>query len=317
MSELEQAPSEQARAAVRGAIDLHVHAGPDVIPRRIDDIGLAREFLAHGLAGFVLKSHYTPTAERATAVARAVPGAWVGGSLTLNHAVGGLNAAAVEVAARLGASVLWMPTADAANEWRNRRPGAPPAAWGAFHDQLRARSGYPGPIALLDDSGELVEPAVECLEVAAQHGMVLATGHVGRDEIFALARRARRLGLTRVVVTHAEFPSVDLGPQDQVELARLGAVIEHCYTTAFTGKTEWATVFANLRATGAGAAVISTDLGQAGNPPVADGLADFAGRLLAVGFSVEDVRRMAVLNPAQLLEPWLGAGEPERAASSV
>ena len=311
MSELEQAPSEEARAAVRGAIDLHVHAGPDVIPRRVDDIDLAREFQRHGLGGFVIKSHYVPTAVQAATVSRVVPDVRVAGSITLNHSVGGLNPAALEVAARLGARVVWMPTVDAANEWTGRRPDSPAPAWGAFHERLMADPDYPAPISLLDGDGRLTGPAERCLEVAAAHDMVLATGHVGRDEIFALTRRAREVGVRSVLVTHAEFPSVDLSPDDQVELVRLGALVEHCYTTAFTGKTTWEAVFENLRATGPAGAVISTDLGQAANPPVADGLADFADRLLAVGFSDDDVRTMAVVNAARLL----GATAARAAAS--
>jgi len=309
MAQLEKPPSGEAWAVIRGAIDMHVHAGLDVIARRLDDVELARDFLDHGLGGFVLKSHYVPTAERAAAVGRAVPGLMVAGSLTLNHAVGGLNPAALEVAARLGARVVWMPTVDAANEWVNRRPGAPPPAWGAFHDQMRSRRGYPSPISLLDERGHLVGPAVECLEIVAAYGMVLATGHVGRDEIFALTTCAREQGVTRLIVTHAEFTTVDLGAQDQVELARRGAVIEHCYTTPYTAKTTWETVFANLRATGAEAAVISTDLGQVANPPAADGLADFADHLLHAGFSPDDVRQMAVVNPAHLI--GVSASGPE------
>ena len=301
MTGLPRPPSDEAWAAIRGAVDLHVHVGPDVIARRIDDVDLAREFLERRLGGFVLKSHYVPTAERATAVQRAEPGVRVIGAIALNHSVGGLNPAALEVSARLGARVAWMPTVDAANEWAGRPPGAPAPAWGAFHDVLRARAGYPLPIPLLDEDGRLVEPAAECLEVVAGHGMVLATGHVGRDEIFALVGRARDLGLTRVVVTHAEFPSIALSADDQVELARRGALIEHCYTTAYTGKTTWETIFANVRATGAAAVVVSTDLGQAANPPVSDGLADFADRLLAAGFTAGEVRTMAVDNPGRLL----------------
>jgi len=309
MAQLEKPPSSEAWAVIRGAIDMHVHAGPDVIARRLDDVELARDFLDHGLGGFVLKSHYVPTAERAAAVGRAVPGLMVAGSLTLNHSVGGLNPAALEVAARLGARVVWMPTVDAANEWVNRRPGAPRPAWGAFHDQMRSRRGYPSPISLLDERGHLVGPAVECLEIVAAYGMVLATGHVGRDEIFALTTCAREQGVTRLIVTHAEFTTVDLGAQDQVELARRGAVIEHCYTTPYTAKTTWEAVFANLRATGAEAAVISTDLGQVANPPAADGLADFADHLLHAGFSPNDVRQMAVVNPAHLI--GVSASGPE------
>src|SRR5215472_10412750 len=293
MTELERPPSHAAWAAIRGAIDLHVHVGPDVIPRRVDDIDLAREFQRHGLGGFVIKSHYVPTAVQAATVNRVVPDVRVAGAITLNHSVGGLNPAALEVAERLGARVVWMPTVDAANEWTGRRPDSPAPAW------------------LLDAAGRLTGAVEQCLEVVAAYDMVLATGHVGRDEIFALARRAREATVTSVLVTHAEFPSVNLSPDDQVELVRLGALVEHCYTTAFTGKTTWEVVFENLRATGPDRAVISTDLGQAANPPVADGLADFADRLLAAGFTEDDVRAMAVVNPARLL----GVTTPRTAAS--
>jgi len=92
--------SDAAWKALEGAYDLQVHLGPDVIPRRIDDIDCAREFLAHGLRGFVLKSHYIQTGERAQVVTKAVPGSRIYGAITLNHSVGGLNPVAVEIAGR-------------------------------------------------------------------------------------------------------------------------------------------------------------------------------------------------------------------------
>ena len=81
-------PTSEAWKAIEGAYDLQVHVAPDVIERRTDDIDLACDFLAHGLKGFVLKSHYVPTAERAKVVTRAVPGIAAYGAITLNHAVG-------------------------------------------------------------------------------------------------------------------------------------------------------------------------------------------------------------------------------------
>jgi hypothetical protein len=85
--------NELAWKAIQGAYDLQVHVAPDVIERRIDDVGLAEEFLTHGLKGFVLKSHYIPTAERAKVVCRAVPGIQAFGALTLNHSVSGTSGA--------------------------------------------------------------------------------------------------------------------------------------------------------------------------------------------------------------------------------
>src|SRR5580658_11000514 len=116
-------PSAEAWECLEGAYDLQVHVAPDVIGRRIDDLDLAKEFLAKGLCGFVLKSHYFPTAERAHVVTKAVPGIAAYGAITLNHSVGGLNPVALELAGRSGCKIVWMPTVDAANETAGRLDG--------------------------------------------------------------------------------------------------------------------------------------------------------------------------------------------------
>jgi len=132
--------------------------------------------------------------------------------------------------------------------------------------------------------------------------MILATGHLGRREIFALVRAAKAMGLKKVLVTHAEFPSQSLTGDEKQELADLGAIIEHCFTTTYTAKATWETAFANIRKAGASRAVISTDLGQTINPPVAEGFAMFAQRLLDAGFTAGEVRTMAVTNPTRLVD---------------
>ena len=296
--------SDRAWKALEGAYDLQIHVGPDVIARRIDDIDCAKEFLAHGMKGFVLKSHYIQTGERAQVVTKAVPGSRVFGAITLNHSVGGLNPVAVELAGRTGCKIVWFPTVDAANETAGR-PGGGDAKlpfWAKIQRELAAEGISPPPLTVIDDSGQLVESARRCLERIAKHNMILATGHVGRKEIFALVRGAKELGVKKVLVTHAEFPSQNLTGDEQKELADLGAIIEHCFTTTYTNKAPWEVAFANIRRTGVSHTVISTDLGQTINPPVAEGFAMFAQRLLDAGFSDDDVRTMAVTIPTRLLD---------------
>ena len=113
----EPEPSAAAIDLVSGGYDTHVHVAPDVMARRIDDLSLARRCIEVGLAGFVLKSHYVSTAERAMVVRAAVPGCDVRGAVTLNATVGGLNPSTVEIAGREGASIVWLPTVDAINRW--------------------------------------------------------------------------------------------------------------------------------------------------------------------------------------------------------
>ena len=132
--------------------------------------------------------------------------------------------------------------------------------------------------------------------------MILATGHLGRHEIFPLVRAAREMKMQRVLVTHAEFPSQSFSAKEQLQLADTGAYIEHCFTTMHTGKADWDGVMESIRQVGPERCIISTDLGQTINPPVSEGFAMFAQTLLDAGFSAENVRRMAVVNPSHLIE---------------
>jgi hypothetical protein len=296
--------TDAAWEAIQGAYDLQVHVAPDVIERRIDDVTLATEFLARGLKGFVLKSHYFPTAERAQVVSRTVPGIEAFGALVLNHAVGGLNPVAVELAGRSGAKIVWMPTVDAANETAGRPDGPNKKLpfWAEIQRDLAGLGISPPPITVLDEEGELTPAARSCLELIGKHDMVLATGHLGRREILALVRAARELRLKKVLVTHAEFPSQNLSADEQLQLADLGACIEHCFTTMHTGKAPWDVVLDSIRRVGPERCLLSTDLGQTINPPVSDGFAMFSQTLLDAGFSIPEIRRMAVTNSSALIE---------------
>ncbi len=150
------APSSHARELVRGGFDVHVHVAPDVVERLIDDVSLARRFAEVGLAGFVLKSHYTSTAERAQVVSAIVPGIAALGAVALNRAVGGLNALAVEIAAREGARVVWLPTVDAVSEAGAKdevKPGVTPPVWVRLQRELRDRGLPMDPVPVIDPDG--------------------------------------------------------------------------------------------------------------------------------------------------------------------
>jgi uncharacterized protein DUF6282 len=296
-------PSERARELVRGAFDPHVHVAPDFAPRRITDLELAQRCRELGLAGFGLKSHYAPTTERAAVVSAAVPGVRALGTITLNHAVGGLNATAVEVAARQGARIVWLPTVSSENEFGEVAEADPDGnvpVWVRFELDLRAAGVRPRPVPVVDAGGEPLPGLLEVLAVVARHDLVLATGHLSRDEIVTVVDAAVAAGVRTIVVTHPEFPSQRIGAADQQALAARGALMERTFTTPHTGKCTWDDVFAATRAVGPRHTVWGTDLGQVFNPPVEDGLALMADRFLEAGFTDEEVRIMAVENTRRL-----------------
>jgi hypothetical protein len=280
------APSARARELLLGAFDTHVHIAPDVVERKIDDLSLARRFGGLGMAGFVLKSHYGSTAERASVVSRAVPGVQALGAVVLNRAVGGINPLAVEIAAREGARTVWLPTVDAVNESHERdaAPGTKVPVWVKLQLELRDQGLEIEPVPVVDAGGAVLPEVRTVLAMIARHGMVLATGHLARDEIFAVVEAARQDGVRDIVITHPEFPAQDLSVEDQRQLAEQGALLERCFTTPHTGKVPWEH------------SVLSTDLGQIFNPPVEDGMALMVDRLLAAGFDEEEVHTMAVVN---------------------
>ena len=296
-------PTERARQLVRGGYDMHVHIDPDFVTRIIDDVSLARRCLELGIAGFQMKSHYTSTAERARTVNAAVPGIRAIGAIVLNQAVGGINPLAVEIAAREGARTVWMPTVNSINEMEEVHsfaPGAPMPVWMKFEVSLREAGVQPEPVAVIDAGGSLLPAVQQVLEVAERHQLVLATGHLAREEIVAVVDGALAAGIRDVVVTHPEFPSQNLSLEEQAELAHRGALLERCFTTPYTGKVTWEHVFEGVRATGVENNVLSTDLGQVFNPPVEDGLALFADKFLEAGFSEEEVHKMTVTNTRRL-----------------
>ncbi len=308
---MNEPPSQRARELLRGAYDTHMHISPDVVPRIVDDVTLARRFAGLDMDGFVLKSHYTSTAERAAVVRAAVPGVQVLGAIVLNRAVGGMNPLAVEVAGREGARTVWMPTVDAVNEAGEREvnqahPPAKVPVWVKLQLDLREQGIEIEPVPVVDEAGVVLPETRAVIERVAAHGMVLATGHLGRDEIFAVVDAAIEAGVRDIVITHPEFPSQNLSLDDQAALVSRGALLERCFTTPHTGKIEWDQWIENIRAGGAANSVLSTDLGQTFNPPVEDGMAIMVDRLLEAGFSEDDVQVMAVENTRRV------AGAPVR-----
>ncbi|HUJ33719.1 MAG TPA: DUF6282 family protein [Solirubrobacteraceae bacterium] len=291
-------PSDRARELLRGAYDTHMHISPDVVERIIDDISLAQKFNELGMDGFVLKSHYGSTAERAAVVRAAVPGVNVLGAISLNRAVGGINPLAVEIAAREGARTVWLPTVDSVNESHEREaaPGARVPVWVKLQLELREQGIELPPVPVIDEHGSLVPELYEVLAMIARHQLCLATGHLSRDEIFAVVDAAVDAGVETIVITHPEFPSQDLSVEDQNALADKGALLERCFTTPHTGKVTWERWIENIRATGPERSVVSTDLGQVFNPPVQDGMALMVDRLLESGFNEEEIYVMAVVN---------------------
>ncbi len=237
-SERDGRPAERPRPRARRAARTTCTSTstPTCLPRRIDDVTLAGRFAEVGLAGFALKSHYTSTAERAQVVSAVVPGVHVIGTLTLNQAVGGMNALAVEIAAREGARIVWMPTVDSPAETAGRtepKPGDKVPLWAKLQHELRELGLSVEPVRRhRRRTGSSCPRPATCCATIARHGLILATAHLGRDDTFAVVDGGVRGGRRRPSSSRTRSsPCQNFSIEDQVALADRGCLIERCLTT--------------------------------------------------------------------------------------
>lgn len=292
------------RELIKGAYDLHVHSAPDVLPRKMDDIEMAKRIKESSMAGYAIKSHYFCTSERAEMVNRLYPDCDAVGTITLNSSVGGINPTAVEMAARSGAKLVWFPTCDSAHEIAHVFDGNPNKKlpyWAQIIIQMKDAGIQAPVINILEEDGILKKPVLDVLDIIARYDMILATGHVSHEEAFALVSEAKNRGVKKIVVTHVDFPTTYYTVEEQKRFVEMGAVMEHCYTTWATGKVEFEVTKEMIREIGPANCILATDLGQKTALYPDEGLLEFAKRLYDDGFTAEEIRTMAVDNPRALL----------------
>jgi hypothetical protein len=274
-----------AAAQIEGAIDLHVHSAPDSVPRALTAIETAQIARRHGLRAVLYKSHFVETASLAYLVSEVVPEVGAYGGIALNRSVGGFNAEAVRrMAAMTGGHgrVVWMPTVDAAQ--------------GPFAATVRAADIVP-----VSANGELRPEVIEVLETIAALDLALATGHSSPQDSLLLVRAARDLGIDRIVITHP-LGDLSLPEPIQREVIALGALLEFPFGMVEPiGSTSLDELVTRIRSAGAEHVVLSTDLGQPGNPVPAAGFASGIQRLLDGGVTQREIDLMIRRNPARIL----------------
>jgi hypothetical protein len=273
--------------ALVGAIDLHAHHDPDSYPRNLDAFEVAKLMRERGLRGVVLKNHWTETAGLAYLVRKyATPDFEVFGAVTLDTAVGGINAQAVRYMADVAGGygrIVWMPTHDSEHEVKYNK---------------ESREFVP-----VSRNGVLLPAVHEVIDVVAEHDLTLATGHVEPEEALAILRAAKEAGVKRLIVTHPLFAAqYTLMSIEQLrEAVGLGAYIEILgRNLAVEGESKQRSLAA-IRALGAEHCFVASDSGLEGEINHTDALALGAKALRAAGFSEAELDLMFKDNPAYLV----------------
>lgn len=281
-----QATGSNVARDLRGAIDIHVHSDPDKVPRALDGLEAARLAKEKGMRAIVLKSHYDPTAGLALLARKQTPGIEVFGGIDLNLPVGGMNVHAVDhmVQANGGwGRVVWMSTFDSENQARTSKA--------------------PRPFVRVSANGALLPETKAVIAAIAKHNLVMASGHVSAAEALMMFEEGRKLGVRGMVATHGMSAPTSLTVEQAQQAGRLGVFIEFVSGTLAnaTAQARIDRIADDIRKVGVEHAILSSDLGQGGNPLPADGYATFMEALRRKGFTDQEIDRMAKQNPAKLL----------------
>ncbi len=295
---------EEDRELMRGACDMHVHLAPCLFHRLTTEEQFVHSAISVGYRAAISKCHHCANAERLKSVNRPGSGFTLFGGIVLNHFVGGLNPYAVESSIRAGGKCVWMPTMHAQNHVDTFGAAAYARLKYAGDRLVDSYSSVQSPITALDGNGRIKTELQDILRLIAAGGNILATGHFSHAEIVPLLKAAKEARVEKIVVTHAEMEVSNLSIAQQVELADMGAHIEHVILPCLPiyARLDPMVFLKSIQAVGADRTVLSTDLGQVYNPHPAEGMRQFVRTLLYKGLERDKVDLILKRNPSRLLD---------------
>ena len=279
---------------LKGVCDIHLHCRPDSRERSVDEYGFIKDAMAAGYRAVMFKSNDFSCHDRAYIIRQALPGAECFGSFCMNRVHGDrVNVFAAQKAVETSGGLcrcIWMPTLDAAYQYQS---------------EGRKEKGIP----VLDDNGQVLPEVVRVMEICAEADIIFATGHSSPKESITLVRKAKEVGVKRIVVTHANSYIWTMTPDQIKRCIDLGAYIEYCYLPCLWGEgtkmpqyqRQSIEDFASFVRIDPTRSFISTDLGQAVMPHPVEGMRDCILKLQSAGVSQSDIDLLVRRNPAWLI----------------
>ena len=289
---------KRVEALIKGAIDIHCHSGPSVMPRCLDHIDAVEEAASVGMRALLFKDHYYS----ATPITELLKGRYAHlgvemlSGVPLNNTSGGLNPYAVDHGLKLGARLVWMPTFSAANHIRNnhrknmlatKEPMLPPTM-----------------LTVVDDKGQLKDEVKFILDQIAERDAVLSAGHLHISEIWPLFDEAKKRGVERRLVQHPTY-TIGASLADIKELTSGGAFVEHslCMFIDESRFKHWTgdELKEMITAGTTEQTILGSDLGQIKNPTPVTGFKAVIRLCISLGYTDAEIRKLTGDNAARLM----------------
>lgn len=279
---------------IKQAIDVHLHIGPEIIPRKYDVASLIKS-QSGKIGGAVLKNHFYPTSPFIKEI-ESLTNLKLFGSVVLNNFVGGLNPEAI-YATNLVSNlpiVVWLPTINAqnfvdksefeiANEWVN-------------NPQFKARK------AKNVKTVRIKEPELtQILKAIIDCRAILATGHISWQESVKVIEKAKKMGIKKILITHPIYQRINMPIEIQKKFAVQGCFIEQSYSMYSIDKISISEIAKQIKRVGYQQTILSSDVGQLFSPSPSEALTEFARLLETQGITRNQLYQMLVINPKLLL----------------
>ncbi|MBI2317532.1 MAG: hypothetical protein HYU75_11145 [Betaproteobacteria bacterium] len=286
-----------------GVVDFHMHVGF----ARIDPLAQLKLASRAGMRGMVFKISQFPTVELARTTNRAVrewadregvrPAEAFGG-LVLGPMVGGINLRLARRVIAIGGRVVWLPVLESAQHLEHAR--------GLSREEARRQGTY-----VLAD-GRLIPEVVELVKIVADQDVALSLGHLGPEEMMAVAEEIDKVGFKKGFVDHPFDPPLQLSEQSVYDLVRAGLNLNW---TMFE-LSQWCGIDPRAmeqvtRKVGADRVTLSSDAFFAAAPDSVEGMRLIVETFRSFGFSADEMRKMQGLNACRLLgvEPYPALGD--------
>lgn len=285
---------------LKKAIDLHVHVGPDLIPRKFNVEQLAR--IEEGkLAGVCLKSHAFPTIPTIESIEESCDMETIG-SVTLNNYVGGLNPGIIRLCAEISDKpiVVWFPTVSADNFLKKSRYEIPPEWIRKKGFRPRLARDIMG-IRIINKNEELTPEARDVLKTIRGFDCILATGHLSWEESKILVEKAIDVGIKKVIITHPIYPMINMPLEVQKELSEMGAFIEQTYAMVSIDRIPIEKITKQIREIGADKCILSSDVGQSFSKNPSEALEEFVNLMVKEDIKESEIEKMLIRNPDKII----------------
>ena len=319
---------ELSKDLLKGAIDIHVHAGPHIFssPRRVDPVEAAQQARDVGMRAIVYMDVFEMSNGTAWLVNKVVKEFHAYGGIILNTIYGGLNPRAVKTALSYGDGAKYVSFGAHSTYYQASKEGriingkfVPLSEiYPKFKEELRTTVRIP-----LKD--QVPDPRLDEILglVADSPGVYMITGHTSVLEAMRLVELGKERGIKQMIVSSAVTKEAT---DDQLQEMAKHAYIEYtlaAYThtttipkTHYYVEHEYASIdegmsgepgggvrqaAEQIQRIGADRCIICTDFGVYTLPEPVEGLREFIACLLDLGLPASDISKLVKYNPMKLL----------------